>query len=129
YFLDITINKPKPLPAQPVRQILEDLEGNMWLRYGDQYGIFNPLDWSFQPVSLENEEIRFRGEKLWMDSRGNIYLLLTKNKLLHYNKEKGVFTSESVPLKIPEGFQPNHLFEDSQTGFIWMGCIQGMAVY
>lgn len=129
YFLDIAIKKPKPLPAQPVRQILEDRDGNMWLRYGDQCGIFNPTDWSFQPVALEKEEIRFRGEKLWVDSRGNVYLLLTKNKLLYYNKEKKAFSSNNLPLKIPKGYQPTHLFEDPKTGFIWIACIQGMAVY
>ncbi|MEX2592966.1 MAG: two-component regulator propeller domain-containing protein [Anditalea sp.] len=129
YFLYFNIKKPKILPAQPVRQIMEDREGNMWLRYGEEYGIYNPADLSFRKIPFEKEEERYKGEKLWIDSKGEVYVMLVKNKLLHYDKKKEVFTESNLPIRIPDGFQPNHVFEDIRTGFYWISCQQGMAVY
>lgn len=129
YFVDVTITKPRALPAQPVRQIIEDHEGRMWLKYGDQFGIFNPLDRSFQAVPLEKKADRFRGEKLWIDSQGEIYLLLTKHKLLYFDKGKKTFSQSNSPIQLPENFIPSDLFEDPQTGFIWVSGNSGMLVY
>lgn len=129
YFLYFNIKKPTFLPAQPVRQILEDREGNMWLRYGEEYGIYNPADLSFKPIPFEKEEDRYRGEKLWIDSKGEVYVMLVRNKLLHYDKEKEVFTESNLPIRLPDGFQPKNIFEDTKTGFYWIACQQGMAVY
>lgn len=129
YFVDVTIAKPGPLPAQPVRQIIEDHEGRIWLKYGDQFGIFNPIDRSFRAVPLEKKEDRFRGEKLWIDSRGEIYLLLTKHKLLYYNEEQKLFSQKKSPVQLPENFIPSDLYEDPQTGFIWISGNSGMLVY
>jgi ligand-binding sensor domain-containing protein len=127
YFLSFTIEKPKKLPAQPVRQILEDKNGRMWIRYGDQYGIYNPGNLSFQSIPFEKSETRYHGEKLWMDNRGNIFVLLRRNKLLVYDPVNHVFTDRNLPISLPEGYQPNTIFEDTKTGFYWIGCQQGMA--
>lgn len=129
YFLNFTIEKPNKLPAQPVRQILEDKNGRMWIRYGDQYGIYNPADLSFQAIPFENTEVRFHGEKLWMDNRGNIFVLLRRNKMLVYDPNTNVFTDRNLPIILPEGYQPNNIFEDTKTGYYWIGCQQGMAVF
>jgi ligand-binding sensor domain-containing protein/two-component sensor histidine kinase len=129
YFLSFTIEKPKKQPAQPVRQIMEDNNGRMWIRYGDQYGIYNPANLSFQSIPFENSEIRYHGEKLWMDNRGNIFVLLRRNKLLVYDPVNHVFTDRNLPIALPEGYQPNTIFEDTKTGFYWIGCQQGMAVF
>ncbi|MFD2200821.1 ligand-binding sensor domain-containing protein [Shivajiella indica] len=129
YFLSFTIENPVKLPAQPVRQILEDTQGQMWIRYGDHYGIYNPSNMSFQEVPFEKSEVRYHGEKLWMDSKGNIFVLLRRNKLLVYDPIKKNFTDHNVPVSLPDGYQPNTIFEDKKTGFYWVGCQQGMAVY
>lgn len=129
YFLYFPIEKPKKLPAQPVRQILEDKKGRMWIRYGEEYGIYNPADLSFQSIPLENIEVRFHGEKLWMDSRGNIFVLLRRNKLLVYDPVANIFTDKNLPIILPKGFKPNSIFEDVETGLYWIGCEEGMAVY
>lgn len=129
YFLYFSINKPTPLPAQPVQQILEDREGNMWIRYGDAYGIFNPADHIFKEVPIENPEIRFHGEKLWIDSKGNVFLILKRNKILFYDKTQGVFTEKNNPLRYPENYKPISIFEDLKTGFYWVGSMQGLSVF
>ncbi|WP_081634869.1 ligand-binding sensor domain-containing protein [Lunatimonas lonarensis] len=129
YFLTFGIEKPHKLPAQPVRQIMEDKKGRMWIRYGDAYGIYNPATLSFQAVPFEKNEVRFRGEKLWMDEKGNIYVLLRRNKLLVYDPLRNLFTEDNLPVKLPPGYQPNTMFEDAKTGYYWIGCEQGMAVY
>lgn len=129
YFLYFNIKKPSILPAQPVRQILEDLEGNMWIRHGEEYGIFNPSDQSFNPVPFDKEENRYMGERLWIDSNGVVYVILVRNKILYYDPIKGVFTEDDLPIDLPEEFRPNHIFEDSLTGFYWIAGQQGMVVY
>ncbi|RPA69442.1 hypothetical protein EF405_06520 [Cyclobacteriaceae bacterium YHN15] len=129
YFLSFTIEKPVKLPAQPVRQILEDFQGQMWIRYGDQYGIYNPYNMSFESIPFEHSEVRYHGEKLWMDSKGNIFVLLRRNKLLVYDPVNKVFTDSNLPISLPDGYQPNTIFEDEKSGFYWIGCQQGLAVY
>ncbi|MCC5937117.1 MAG: hypothetical protein JJU34_07535 [Lunatimonas sp.] len=129
YFLSFGIEKPQKLPAQPVRQILEDKKGRMWIRYGDSYGIYNPANRSFEAVPFEHKEVRFKGEKLWMDEKGNIYVLLRRNKLLVYDSLRNVFTQDKLPITLPTGYEPNSIFEDAKTGYYWIGCEQGIAVY
>ncbi|MEX2514195.1 MAG: hypothetical protein WD398_14925 [Cyclobacteriaceae bacterium] len=64
-----------------------------------------------------------------MDSRGNIYVILRRNKLLYYDQEKGVFSEKNLPIQIPVDYHPNTLFEDTQTGYFWIGCEEGLAVF
>ncbi|HSI77164.1 MAG TPA: histidine kinase [Lunatimonas sp.] len=129
YFMNFTIKNPKKLPAQPVRQILEDKNARMWIRYGDEYGIYNPATLSFQSIPFEKSEVRFHGEKLWMDNSGNIFVLLRRNKLLIYDPVAHVFTERNLPIALPKDYKPNSIFEDDKTGFYWIGCEQGMVVY
>ncbi|WP_373520880.1 two-component regulator propeller domain-containing protein [Aquiflexum sp.] len=129
FFMYYNIRKPQPLPAKPVQQILEDREGNMWIRYGDDYGIFNPADLSFKKVPFEKPQDRFLGERLWTDSKGNVFVILVRSKILYYNKEKEVFSEENSPIKLPEGYRPNSIFEDTKTGFYWISSQEGIAVF
>ncbi|HSJ67775.1 MAG TPA: two-component regulator propeller domain-containing protein, partial [Anditalea sp.] len=80
YFLYFGIKKPQELPAKPVRQIMEDREGNMWLNYGEEYGIYNPADLSFKSIPYENREDKHRNKKLWIDSKGNVFLILDRHR-------------------------------------------------
>lgn len=129
YFLYFGIKKPVELPARPVRQILEDREGNMWLNYGQEYGIFNPADLSFKSIPFENQEDKYRNKKLWVDSKGNVYLIMDRHKILHYNKTKNLFTESSCPIKLPEGFKISSIYEDVSTGYYWLSCLEGLAVF
>ncbi len=69
------------------------------------------------------------GERLWIDSNGVVYVILVRNKILYYDPIKGVFTEDDLPIDLPEEFRPNHIFEDSLTGFYWIAGQQGMVVY
>jgi len=129
YFLYFGIKKPIELPAKPVRQILEDREGNMWLNYGEDYGIFNPADLSFKSIPCENREDKHRNKKLWIDSKGNVFLIMDRYKILHYDKSKGQFTESKHILKMPEGYRINSVYEDVSTGRYWLTCLEGLAVY
>lgn len=128
-FLYFSVLQPQRRPAQPVRQILEDREGNMWIRYGDSYGIFNPADHSFKEIPLEKPEVRFHGEKLWIDSKGRVFLILKRNKILHFDKNKGIFTEMGNPIRYPKDHQPISVFEDTKTGYYWIGSQQGLSVF
>ncbi|SIT02501.1 ligand-binding sensor domain-containing protein [Belliella pelovolcani] len=128
-FLYFPVLKPAQRYAQPVRQILEDLDGNMWIRYGDSYGIFNPSDYSFKEVPLEKADVRFHGEKLWIDSKGQVFLILRRNKILYYDQQKSVFSEVGNPIRYPKGHQPICITEDRKTGYYWIGSQQGISVY
>jgi len=129
YFLYFGIKKPKELPAKPVRQIMEDREGNMWINHGVEYGIFNPADLSFRSIPYENYEDKHRDKKLWIDSRGNVYLIVDRVKILYYDKEKGQFTDSHNPIKLPDGYKISSVYEDTSTGLFWFSCLEGLAVY
>jgi ligand-binding sensor domain-containing protein/two-component sensor histidine kinase len=128
-FMYFSIKKPEILPAMPVKLITEDKEGNMWMNYGSHYGIFNPADQSFREIPFEKDENRSRGEIFFQDSQGNIFIILVRQKILWYDQSKGIFTDQELPLRLPENYRVNRLFEDTKTGFYWIACEEGMAVY
>jgi ligand-binding sensor domain-containing protein/two-component sensor histidine kinase len=129
FFLYFEIRKPNHLPANPVHQIMEDREGNMWIRYGNDYGIFNPADLSFKKIPFEKPQDGSLGERLWIDSKGNVFVVFIRKKILHYDKVKGMFTEENSPIRLPKGYRSNSIFEDTKTGFYWIGCEEGVAVF
>ncbi|MCC5932403.1 MAG: hypothetical protein JJU28_24370 [Cyclobacteriaceae bacterium] len=129
YFQYFNIQQPQSLPAQPVRQIMEDRDGNMWIRHGDRYGTYSPATLSFTIHPFENKENRYHGESLFIDSKGDVYIILKRNKLLMLNKTTGFFSDKDVNIQVPEGYEPICLFEDKKTGYYWIGCQQGLAVY
>jgi len=129
YFLYFGIKKPAELPARPVRQIMEDREGNMWLNYGDEFGIYNPADLSFKSIPYENQEDKYRSKRLWIDSKGNVFIIMDRNRILYYDKAKNLFTDSSSPVKMPKGYKISSVYEDVNTGFYWLSCLEGLAVY
>ncbi|WP_194778427.1 sensor histidine kinase [Pararhodonellum marinum] len=128
-FLYFDIQQPQPLPAKPVKQILSDPEGNMWLAYGEDYGIFEPSELKFTKIPFANKGNRYLGEKMFIDSKGRVFVVLVRNTVLMYQKDKGVFSDENLPIKWPDGYSVNHVFEDLETGYYWISCQQGMAVF
>lgn len=127
-FMTYQINAPERQPTQSVSEILVDLNGKMWLRVGDDYGTYNPEKQLFTKFPFEKNEDRFQGESLWMDSKGNLFVILNNNKLLWIDQKNGKITDQNLPIKLPDGWRPRAIYED-KNGLYWISCIEGISVY
>lgn len=128
-FMTYQIDTPEGRqPTQSVSEILVDRKGKMWLRVGDQYGSYIPEKQQFFPIPFEKSENRFQGESLWMDSKGNLFVILNNNKLLWIDQQTGKITDQNLPIKIPDGWRPRSIFEDKK-GRYWVSNIEGISVY
>ncbi|HSJ67748.1 MAG TPA: two-component regulator propeller domain-containing protein, partial [Anditalea sp.] len=90
---------------------------------------YNPADLSFKSIPYENREDKHRNKKLWIDSKGNVFLILDRHRILHYDKVKKVFTETNSPIRQPAGYKINSVYEDVSTGYYWLTCLEGLAVY
>ncbi|MDF2157048.1 sensor histidine kinase [Algoriphagus sp. CAU 1675] len=127
-FMTYQIKSPELQPSKPVMEILKDLEGTLWLKVGDDYGYYQPELELFTPIPFEKEENRFLGEQLWMDSKGNLFVILTNTKLLWIDQKNNRITDQNLPVQIPDGWRPRSLFED-KNGLYWISCVEGVAVF
>ncbi|RIW15776.1 hypothetical protein D0X99_10150 [Algoriphagus lacus] len=128
-FMTYQIDTPEGRqPTQSVSEILVDRKEKMWLRVGDQYGSYIPEKQEFTIYPFEKKEDRFQGESLWMDSKGNLFVILNNNKLLWIDQEKGIITDQNLPIQLPDGWRPRSIFEDRK-GRYWISSIEGISVY
>lgn len=128
-FVTYQINTPEGRqPTQSVSDILSDHQGRMWLRVGEDYGIYTPEDQRFSKFPFEKNEARFQGESLWMDSKGNLFVILNHIKLLWIDQKSGKITDQNLPIKLPEGWRPRSIFED-KAGRYWVSSVEGISVY
>lgn len=119
------------LPLFGVDQIVGNDDGKMWLRQGNLIGLFDPVSFIYSGISIKsNIQLPVHSElNLFRDSKGNTFLCTHKSGLLHYNKTENQFTSENLPIRIPEGWTVNSLYEDTITGDYWICSDKGLAVY
>ncbi len=128
-FGSFTLNQT--MPPFGVDQILDAGNGKMWLRQGNLIGLFDPVTFSYSDVPIKNQNhLPAQSDlNLYSDSKGNTFLCTHKTSLLYFNKAENQFTSENLPIKVPEGWTVNNLFEDTITGDYWICSDQGLAVY
>ncbi|MDN3687259.1 ligand-binding sensor domain-containing protein [Cyclobacterium jeungdonense] len=124
---EVKINGVKQ-PSLPVYEIQQDRSGKMWLKVGEQYGVYIPELEQFTPFPFEKPQVNVRGESFWMDRKGQVFVIFKEDKILRVDLEKGHITDKNVPIKLPEGWRPRSVFED-RLGRYWLSCIEGIAVY
>src|SRR5690606_34542389 len=127
-FMTYQMHAPDKQPSKPVSEILADPYGTMWLRVGDDYGSYIPEKQLFTKIPFEKKEDRNLGESLWIDSKGNVFVILNNNKLLWIDQERGKITDQDLPVQIPEGWRPRAIFEDEK-GRYWVSNIEGLSVF
>ncbi|GAA0879578.1 two-component regulator propeller domain-containing protein [Algoriphagus jejuensis] len=127
-FMSYEIRTPGEQPSKPVSEILTDTRGKMWLRVGEDYGSYVPENQLFTKFFFEKKEDRALGESLWMDSKGNLFVILNNNKLLWIDQERGIITDQNLPVKIPPGWRPRAVFED-KSGRYWVSSVEGLSVF
>ncbi|OOG74805.1 sensor histidine kinase [Algoriphagus sp. A40] len=127
-FMTYQIDSPERQTTQSVSEILVDLKGKMWLRVGDDYGIYIPEKQLFTKFPFEKTQDRFQGESLWMDSKGNLFVIVNHNKLLWIDQENQIITDKNLPIQLPDGWRPRSIFED-KNGLYWISCVEGISVF
>lgn len=119
------------IPPLGVDQILDSGDGKMWLRQGRLIGLFDPVSFHYFNIPVK-PGIQLPADSelnLFSDSKGNTFLCTHKTGLLFYNKKENNFTTENIPIRVPEGWTVNSLFEDTHTGDYWICSDKGLAVY
>lgn len=119
------------MPPYGVDQILDADDGKMWIRQGNLIGIFDPVSFTYSSVpSNENRILPAQSElNLFRDSKGNIFLCTHKTGLLYYDKTENKFTDDNLPIRVPESWTVNSLYEDTITGDYWISSDYGLAVF
>ncbi|WP_315819087.1 ligand-binding sensor domain-containing protein [Paraflavitalea speifideaquila] len=64
-----------------------------------------------------------------MDSKGNIFLIITRLGILAYDWKTNTFSKDESRIRTPRGWSIGQLLEDPQTGHYWMGADSGLAQY
>src|SRR5687767_9366906 len=124
-------NPGEYLPATAIHQVFEDSRNNFWVRSESEVGIFDPVTFRYKKASIRTEtEIPARSQfRLWQDSRGNIFLVITNREVLCYDSATNEFRKDNNKEKVPAGRGVNYVLEDRRTGNYWIGTDSGLAVY
>jgi signal transduction histidine kinase/ligand-binding sensor domain-containing protein len=119
------------LPATEISQIFQDIHNNFWVRSGAEAGIFDPITFHYKKAVVQpGKEVPPRAAyRLWTDSRGNIFLIITGLGVLVYDSTSNTFKKEDSRFLAPPGHHVTQLCEDPRTGNYWMGTDSGIAVY
>ncbi|AXY76694.1 hypothetical protein D3H65_23050 [Paraflavitalea soli] len=119
------------LPAAPIKQIAEDINHHFWVRTEQEVGIFDPVTFRYKKAIIKTDaEVPPRAEYfLWMDSKGNIFLIITRLGVLAYNWQTNTFSKDESRIRLPKGWSVRRLLEDPTTGNYWMGADSGLALY
>jgi signal transduction histidine kinase/ligand-binding sensor domain-containing protein len=124
-------NPGEYLPATAIYQVFEDRHKNFWVRSESEAGIFDPVTFRYKKAAIRTEtEIPARSQfRLWQDSKGHIFLIITNREVLCYDSALNTFKKDTSIIKVPNGYGVNHLFEDRKTGNYWIGTDSGLAMY
>ncbi|RYG02996.1 MAG: hypothetical protein EOO02_09375, partial [Chitinophagaceae bacterium] len=120
------------LPRVSISQMLEDKQGNIWVRSGRTVGVFDPATFRFKKAAIEaaallNPRADF---KLWQDSESNIYLLISKVGVLGFDSTGFRFTSDAKrTIKAPANWSVQTIVEDPSGQKLWLGCDSGLAMF
>jgi outer membrane protein assembly factor BamB len=116
-----------------VGQILPAKDNRIWLYFPmlDETGLYNIATGEYEPVPFEPKRKAYsqNAKRLWQDSRGNTFLLLPDQEILHYYERQKKFVQDDY-FPLPAGWRPGlNLFEDTVKGHIWIPCVDsGFAV-
>lgn len=119
------------LPTVPIRQIAEDVHHHFWVRTDQEVGIFDPVTFRYKKAIIKpGMEVPPRAEYfLWMDSKGNVFLIITRVGVLAYDWKTNTFIKDESRIHTPTGWSVQRLLEDPKTGNYWMGADSGLALY
>ncbi|HTE23865.1 ligand-binding sensor domain-containing protein [Flavitalea sp.] len=120
------------LPPVSISQMFEDKKGNIWVRSGKEVGIFDPATFRFKRAGITpGKQVNPRATyKLWQNSEGQVFLLISKFGLLAYDSVSNTFAKQNGPhVSAPDKWSIMTIIEDPATNDYWLGCDSGLALY
>ncbi len=120
------------LPPVSISQMLDDANGNIWVRTGREVGQFDPATFRFKKavIRLENQPDSRATYKLWQTTKGQMFLLITKVGLLAYDSTSNSFSlANARSVTTPNPWSMLSVAEDPVTGHYWIGCDLGLVAF
>ena len=119
------------LPPFGVDQILDAGNGRFWIRQGTEIGQYDPVLFRYYKTHIypDIQQISNTDLRMSADSKGNIFLYTRWSDLMHYDQETNSFTNKNTPIKIPEGWSVNYLYEDTKEKKYYICSDNGLAIY
>lgn len=119
---------PKNFPSRVIQQVTGDAEGNLWLKAGNEYGIYDRSTFSFKVIPVKSGQVLSGNHELVTDAAGHIYIIYYRQAIVCYDKTAGCF-SDKLPFELPKGWKPVTVFFDNNKKNYWLGCDSGLALY
>ncbi|HOZ85476.1 MAG TPA: two-component regulator propeller domain-containing protein [Niabella sp.] len=104
-----------------VDQIISDNKNRVWIRTGNQIGLFNPTSFTINNITYEQNSKLISPNKLWLkkDASGGIYLLLTGIEVQYFNPKTLNFSAQYSPYKTILGTPVLEIVDDPGKQRIW----------
>lgn len=126
------LNDSTSIPRDKIMHALIDKSNRLWLLFEyNSVGYMSLNDQHFHhiPVRLDEAKLR-RGEgHLFMDSAGHVSLVLHRQAVLTFDEHSHEFSTAANPFPLPQGWNPNWLYQDGQAGNYWIACDSGLLKY
>ncbi|GAC1588210.1 MAG: sensor histidine kinase [Ginsengibacter sp.] len=127
-FVNFPFSNSTEFNSKPVNQIIGDKDGNIWLKVGESYGIFNPANYSFNETKVEggtNDKVQ---SYLTVDSANNIAIIYLDVRIYFYDKKVNLFTSK-MPFVLPKDFTlSSYVYYRGRKQF-WLSGTKGIVIY
>ena len=120
---------PSSLPTKPVYAIMPAGNSKLLLKLGETYCLFDRTNFTFVPSSFKTGDALHPDNFLWRSSKGEIFLIEKGKRISSYNLQKNEFSNKEINIKLPAGWKPYDVFEDTVKGHYWLACDSGLAVY
>lgn len=119
------------VPSSGIYQIFEDSSKLLWLRPGNEAGLFDPQTFRYKKAIIQTRgDIAPRAEyRMFKSSTGAIFMIITRHAILVYDPKTNTFSEDSSQIRLPPGWFANTMIEDPQNKDIWLGCDSGIVIY
>lgn len=120
---------PNSLPSKPVQQLLNKDNASLFVKMGQNFGVFNVRNFRYRRAQLNHPPSWNAETFLWQDSRNRIFLVFKGEGILLYDEAKNEFSQRNVPFNLPAGTEPYAIFEDKQKDHYWISANKGIYVF
>lgn len=131
-FINFRLGNPgESIPPYGIDQILDAGNNKIWVRQGNIVGLFDLITFKYTntPIKTKKPYHPQTNFNLSKDTSGNIFLCISLYGLLAYNPHTGKFSEDRLPIRIPEGWPVNSIYEHSATGDYYICSSKGLALY
>jgi ligand-binding sensor domain-containing protein/signal transduction histidine kinase len=119
------------LPPGGIRGIKLDKKNRLWVLSGTvSVGYFDVNTFKYKAVKVKEAPPNSgqAATALYIDRDDNIVLIFVGHGYLTFDESAGAFSTANNPFKIPQGWEPLYLWQDSSRNY-WLGSQAGLLKY